>query len=279
MDSNISEDRNLPDFKKHGAIEYRLEVVLNIVEQSVIKGKVECLKFIRKAMQLWKKGYYRDFTPEKRQEIAEILHDASGTLEKGTPLRQQIQHIILLLLSPQFATLINDILELWMHSSNESETLMDNVGLCGGTWREAEGRGRYGSLAVQTAKNLLALLLKVVHILQKEPDMKKNIRLQYVVDFISGLRTELDMQTVRMTNPDSVFRYVKTAMTKYTPPYVPPALTVGRVDEEEEEVETGHDAHHGGAHAPGVGDEAWREGGEEIIQQNADISTLLREMR
>jgi hypothetical protein len=230
-------------------------------------------------MQLWKKWSYRHFTPEKRLKIAGILHDASGTLEKGTPIWQQIQHIILLLLPPQFATLINDILELWMHSSNESETLMDNVGLCGGTWREAEGRGRYGSLAVQTAKNLLALLLKVVRILQKEPDMKKNIRLQYVVDFISGLRTELDMQTVRMTNPDSVFRYVKTAMTKYTPPYVLPALDIGRVDEGEEGVETGHDAHHGGAHAPGVGDEAWREGGVERIPQNADISTLLRQMR
>jgi hypothetical protein len=107
--------------------------------------------------------------------------------------------------------------------------------------------------------------------------MKKNIRLQYVVDFISGLRTEL--QTMKISNPDSVFRHVKTAMTKYTPPYVPPALAIGRVDEGDEEVETGHDAHHGGAHAPGVGDEAWREGGVERIPQKADISTLLREMR
>jgi hypothetical protein len=174
MDPNISSDRNLPDFKKHGAIEYRLEVVLNILEQSVIKGKVECLEFIRDAMQLWKKGYYKVFTPEKRQEIAEILHDASGYIDNGTPIWQQIQHIILLLLPPQFATLINDILELWMHSSNESETLMDKVGLCGGTWREAEGRGRYGSLAVQTAKNLLALLLKVVQILQRARHEKKH---------------------------------------------------------------------------------------------------------
>jgi hypothetical protein len=242
MDPNISRDGYLPDYQKHGMIEYRLEGVLNTMEQSVIKGNVEwleCLDFIRKAMQLWKKGYYRDFTPEKRQEIAEILHYASGTLEKGTPIWQQIQHIILLLLPPQFATLINDILELWMHSSNESETLMDNVGLCGGTWREAKGRGRYGSLAVQTAKNMFAVLLDVVRTLQKEPDMKKNIRLQYVVDFISGLRTEL--QTMKISNPVSVFRHVKTAMTKYTPPYVPPALAIGRVDEGEEGVETGHD--------------------------------------
>jgi hypothetical protein len=36
---------------------------------------------------------------------------------------------------------------------------------------------------------------------------------------------------------------------------------------------------YGGAHAPGVGDEAWREGGVESIAQKADISTLLREMR
>ena len=204
--------------------------------------------------------------PEKRQEIAEILDEASGTIEKGTPIRQQIRNIIQLLLPPQFVTLCNDILELWMNSSNENETLMDNLGLCGGTWKEAEGRGWYGSLTVETAKNIFALLLKVVHTLQKESDMQKNIRLQYVVDFIENTRMDLDRRTVKMTNPSSVFRYVKTAMTEYAPPYAPPALDIGTVAEE------------GGADALGVGDEAFQAPvGRK--PQNADISTLLREMR
>jgi hypothetical protein len=195
MDPNLSQERNLPDAKKYGVIEYRLSVVQNAVEQSVIKGKVECLKFIRKAMTVFSKGYFKDFTPEKRQEIAEILDDASGTLEKGTPIRQQIRDIIQLLLPPQFVSLCNDILELWMNSSNENDTLMDELGLCGRTWGEAEGRGRRGSLEVQNAKNIFAVLLKVVHTLEKDPDMKSNIRLQYVLNFIIGVRTDLERRT------------------------------------------------------------------------------------
>jgi hypothetical protein len=169
--------------------------VQNAVEQSAIKGKVECLAFIRKAMQVWNKGSFRDFTLEKRQEIADILHEASGTLERGTPIRQQIQDIMQLLLPPQFVTLCNDILELWMNSSNEDEALMEKLGLCLNAWREAEGSGRRGSLTVPTAKNIFAVLLKVVHTLQKEPDMKSNIRLQYVLNFIIGVRTDLERRT------------------------------------------------------------------------------------
>jgi len=82
-----------------------------------------------------------------------------------------------------------------MHSSNESETLMGKLSMCGNVWTEAEGRGRYGSLAVQTTKNIFVVLLDVVHTLQ--PDMKKNIRLQCVVDFISDLKTELDKRTMK----------------------------------------------------------------------------------
>ncbi len=180
----------MPDAKKYGAIEYRLEVVQNAVEQSAIKGNVECLAFIHKAMQVWKKGYFKDFTPEKRQEIAEILDEASGTLEKGI---QQIRDIIQLLLPPQFVSLSNDILELWMNSSNEDEALMDKLGLCLNAWREAEGRGRRGSLTIQKAKNIFAVLLEVVHTLEKDPDMKINIRMQYVVDFIIRVRTDASL--------------------------------------------------------------------------------------
>ncbi len=34
MDPNLSQERNLPDAKKYGAIEYRLTFVQNAVEQS-----------------------------------------------------------------------------------------------------------------------------------------------------------------------------------------------------------------------------------------------------
>jgi hypothetical protein len=146
-----------------------------------------------------------------------------------------------LLLPPQFVTLCNDILELWMNSGNENETLMDKLGLCGDAWREEEGRGRYGSLTVPTANNIFAVLLKVVHTLQKESDMQKNIRLQYVVDFIKGLKTDLDAWTKTMTNPDSVFRFVKRAMTTYAPPNAPAALYVETVAEEAEG-QTAHDS-------------------------------------
>ncbi len=158
----MSEDRNLPYTKKFGVIAYRLLAVQNAVIHSAIKGKVQCLAFIREAVQMWEKLRFKDFSPEKREEIAGILHDAHGTIEKGTPIRLQIQHIIQLLLPPQFATLSTDILELWMHSSNESETLMDKLSMCGNGWTQAEGRGRYGSLAVQTAKNIFVVLLNVV---------------------------------------------------------------------------------------------------------------------
>jgi hypothetical protein len=240
MDPNLSQERNLPDAKKYGAIEYRLEVVQNAVEQSAIKGNVECLAFIHKAMQVWNKGSFRDFTLEKRQEIADILHEASGTLERGTPIRQPIQDIMQLLLPPQFVSLCNDILELWMYSSNENETLMDNLGLCGKTWKEAEGRGRVGSLTIQKAKKIFAVLLEVVHTLQKEPDMKINIRMQYVVDFIMSVRTDLERRATKKhasRQPDSVFLYVKTVMTTYAPPNAPPALHVETVAEEGEEGE------------------------------------------
>ncbi len=89
--------------------------------------------------------------------------------------------------------------------------------------------------------------------------MKSNTRLQYVVKFISDVRTTLESRTVQMTNPVSVFLYIKTAMGQYAPPYAPPVLDIGTVaeegEEEEEEEEgdgpeTAHGAHHGGAHAP-----------------------------
>jgi hypothetical protein len=268
----------LPDAKKYGAIEDRLEVVQNAVEQSAIKGKVECLAFIRKAMGVWKKGSFRDFTPEKRQEIADILHDASGPLERGTPIRQQIRDIIQLLLPPQFLSLCNDILELWMNSSNEDEALMDKLGLCGDAWREAEGRGRRGSLEFQKAKNIFAVLLKVVHTLEKEPDMKINIRMQYVVNFIIDVRIDLERRTTMkhpLRHPDSVFLYVNTVMTTYAPPNAGPALDIGTVAEEGQEGEKEEaDADEG----------TWPEFGDDRhlpgrMPQTADITTLLRQMR
>jgi len=144
-------------------------------------------------------------------------------------------------LSPNFASLCNDILELWMHSSSGSEALMDKLSMCVDAWAEGARRGQYGNLKVQEMKNIFLVLFNVVHTLQKLPDMEHNTRLRYVVEFISDLRTELDMRTVTMTNPKSVFSYVKSVMTKYAPPYVPPALHVETVAEEgEEEEETAH---------------------------------------
>jgi hypothetical protein len=191
-------------------------------------------------MGVWWKGNFRDFTPEKRQRIADILDGASGTIEKGTPIRQQIRDIIQLLLPPQFVSLCNDILELWMNSSNENEALMDDLGLCGRTWAEAEGRGRRGSLTIQKAKNIFAVLLEVVHTLEKDPDMKINIRMQYVVDFIKSVRTDLERRTT-LKHPENVFTYVKDVMTTYAPPNAPPANDIGTVAEErDEEEETAH---------------------------------------
>jgi len=45
MDPFLSKELNLPDAKKFGVILYRLERVQNSVEQSAIKGNVECLNF------------------------------------------------------------------------------------------------------------------------------------------------------------------------------------------------------------------------------------------
>ena len=286
MDPTLSQERNLPDAKKFGAIEYRLEVVQNAVEQSAIKGKVECLAFIDKAMQVWNKGSFKDFTPEKRQEIADILHEASGTLERGTPIRQQIQDIMQLLLPPQFLTLCNDILELWMNSSNEDEALMDKLGLCGNVWREAEGHGRVGSLTIQKANNIFAVLLKVVHTLQKEPDMKINIRLEYVVNFIIGVRSDLERRATKKhasRQPDSVFLYVKTVMTTYAPPNAGPALDIGTVAEEGQEGEK-EEAYADEGTWPEFGDDrhlAHMSGMLPVgrMPQKADITTLLRQMR
>jgi hypothetical protein len=286
MDPNLSQERNLPDAKKYGAIEYRLGVVQNAVKQSAIKGNVECLAFINKAMQVWNKGHFKDFTPEKRQEIAEILDDASGTLEKGTPIRQQIRDIIQLLLPPQFLTLCNDILELWMNSSNEDEALMEMLGLCGDAWSKGEGRGRYGSLTIQKAKKIFAVLLEVVRTLEKEPDMKSNIRMQYVVDFIMRVRTDLERRATKKhasRNPDSVFLDVNTVMTTYAPPNAGPALDIGTVAEEGKEGEEEEaDADEG----------TWPEFGDDRhlahmsgmlpvgrMPQKAEITTLLRQMR
>jgi hypothetical protein len=93
----------------------------------------------------------------------------------------------------------------------------------------------------------------VVHTLKKDSDMQKNIRLKYVVDFIKSLGNDLGRRTKTMTNPGSVFRFVKIAMTTYAPPnvapyappnvapYAPPVLDIGTVAEEGEgEEETAH---------------------------------------
>jgi hypothetical protein len=69
--------------------------------------------------------------------------------------------------------------------------------------------------------------------------MKSNTRLQYGVKFISDLSTELETQSHMTTLPYSVYRYVKTTMARYAPPYAPPALDIGTVAEKEEE-ETAH---------------------------------------
>ena len=99
-------------------------------------------------------------------------------------------------------------------------------------WAEAQGRR---SLDFLTAKTIFANLLDVVQTVQKEPQMKNNTHLQYVVKFISDLSTELERRSHLMTLPDSVYWYVKATMAKYAPPYAPPALDIGRVTEKEEE--------------------------------------------
>ena len=95
-----------------------------------------------------------------------------------------------------------------------------------------------------------------------------------MVEFISDHRTELDIVTVKMTNPVSVFSYVKSALTKYAPPYVPPVLDIGTVVEEDEEEEPATDAH-----PLIVSDDAVWEGDGRDIQLPADMSMLLRQMR
>jgi len=245
MDPTLSNERNLPDNRKFGRIEYRLSRVQNAVEQCAINGKVECLNFIHKAMEVWQQMHFKDFTPEKKQRIAEILDEASGTIEKGTPIHQQIRNIIQLLLPPQFVSLCNDILELWMNSGNENEKIMNDLGLCVSAWREAGERGRRGMLRVVTLQKILAILMSVVDTLGKDVDMIGNTRLQYVVDFIKSVRTDLERRTTMkhpLRHPESVFTYVKAVLTTYAPPNAPPAVHVETVVEEgEEEEETAHD--------------------------------------
>ena len=274
MASRLSESRSLPDSEKFGDIEWRLLYVRDAVIKSGIQRKEECLVFIRRAESMWPS--FKKFTPDKRQELADILDDARGTVEKGGPIWVQINEIIQLLLPPQFASLCNDILELWMHSSNESEALLDKVSMCVNAWAEGVRRGRHGTLEVQPMKHIFVVLLNVVHTVQKEPEMKKNKRLQYVVNFISDLRTELDMRTVTMTNPEAVFMYVKSAMTKYAPSYVPPVLDIGTVVEEDEEEEEEPATE---AHPLRVGDDGLRGGDGNEIPMEADMSTLLRQMK
>ena len=74
------------------------------------------------------------------------------------------------------------------------------------------------------------------------------------------------------TLPYSVYRYVKTTLARYAPPYAPPALDIGTVAEAE--------ADHGGGTQSR--NSIWEKVGpwdRKPDTKNADISTLLREMR
>jgi hypothetical protein len=194
-----------------------------------------CLVILRKAHKLWPSSV-KYLKNGLRQEIATILEQSQQTLEIGTPIWVEIDRIIGLLLPPEFASVTRDIIDLWIYSSNEDGTLMEILSACGRVWAEARV---HGSLDFPTAKNIFKKLLHVVQTVQKEPDMKNNTRLQYVVKFISDLSTELERQSHMTKRPYSVYSYVKTTMSRYAPPYAPPADDIGTVAEEEEE-ETAH---------------------------------------
>jgi hypothetical protein len=198
-----------------------------------------------------------------RLKFATRLQKAQETLETGTPIWRKLNAIIQLLL-PQFGGLCNDIIYLCI-STNESETLMDKVLVCGKAWEEAAKRGRFGSLDSGAWETIFADLLDVVDNLQEEPDMKNNTRLQYIVKFISDLETELKRRPMTMKNPEALFMYVKGVMTQYTPPYVPPALDIRTVV-------------NGGKLLAPSKDEVCR-GGNVGEPQEENISTLLWQMR
>ncbi len=180
-------DRGTFASRLYDDIDKKLWEVCGELNESGVNGT--CLIFVQRVLKVWP-GTVKYFNEGIREQIAKILQNAQGTIEKGTAIWVQINEIIQLLLTPQFATVCNDILDLWIESSNSTS----------------------GRLEVQAVKKIFEDLLDVVQTLQKKPDMKSNTRLQYVVKFISDVRTVLERRTVQMTNPVSVFLYINTAM-------------------------------------------------------------------
>ena len=263
---------------RHTRLYDEIDAKIRIVRAALLNSSTvnrSCFVIFQKATKTWP-GSAKQFKQRMRKPFATRLQKAQETLEKGTPIWSQLNAIIQLLLPPQFADVCNDILDMWMQSTNESEKLMDKLVTCVGVWSEAVERGRYGSLDSLTCKTIFADLLYVVQTLQKEPDMINNIRLQYVVKFISDLRTELDRRPMTMKNPEAVFMYVKGEMTQYAPPYAPPVLHVETVAEEDEDVEEEPATE---AHPHRVRDDALWQGDGHEIPMEADMSTLLRQMK
>ncbi len=129
----------------------KLWEVCGELNESGVNGT--CLIFVQRTLKVWP-GTVKYFNEGIREQIAKILQNVQGTIEKGTAIWVQINEIIQLLLPPQFATVCNDILDLWIESSNRNEALLHKVSKCGDAWRVAVRRGASGRLEVQVAKKI-----------------------------------------------------------------------------------------------------------------------------
>ena len=170
---------------------------------------------------------------------------------ENDPIRLAIKEIIQLVSLPQFTTMCNDIVELWVYSIPDNEDTVDErpgetVKNCGDKWDEAAKRGQRGMLDLQEAKEILKKLLEVVRLIQEKSGNQNKERLEYVAGFISGIQQKLNRWTEGV-HPQSIFLFIFFEMYKYAPP----ELNVPEWSEETDEVQD-TDEDNSEQHLPGL---------------------------